>query len=29
MMSRREMLAAPALLQRVPSRINVLFVMAD
>ena len=29
MMSRLEMLAAPGLLQRVPSRMNVLSVMAD
>ena len=29
MMTRRELLAAPALLQRVPTRMNVLFVMAD
>ena len=29
MITRRELLAAPALLQRVPTRMNVLFVMAD
>jgi len=29
MISRRELLAAPALFQRVPARRNVLFLMAD
>jgi arylsulfatase len=29
MISRRELLAAPSLLQRVPSRPNILFLMAD
>lgn len=29
MMPRREMWAAPGLLQWAPSRMNVLFVMAD